>query len=152
MRLLAARSLRAHRKAWAAVFAAVVVTSALLGALALALGSVGLGHARVERYAAAPVVVAGDQEVRWTATPWGSEPTTVTAGLTERVRVPDAAVAVLRAVPGVREAVPDDTFVVREGRAGSADALAVRDGARSPPTRARTPGVPGRRPGSPRTG
>ncbi|AJF65869.1 hypothetical protein SVTN_17180 [Streptomyces vietnamensis] len=121
MRLLAARSLRVHRKAWAAVFAAVAVTSALLGALALALGSVGLGHARVERYAAAPVVVAGDQEVRWTVEPWGSEPRTETAGLTERVRVPDEAVDVLRAVPGVREAVPDDTFVVREAAAPGAD-------------------------------
>ncbi|MFF8380902.1 FtsX-like permease family protein [Streptomyces sp. NPDC015661] len=120
VRLLAARSLRAHRKAWAAVFAAVAVTAALLGALALALGSTGLGHARVERYAAAPVVVAGDHEVRWTVKPWGSEPSTETVGLTERVRVPEAAVAVLRAVPGVREAVPDDTFVVREPAGGAA--------------------------------
>ncbi|MFE5592422.1 FtsX-like permease family protein [Streptomyces sp. NPDC056549] len=124
VRLLAARSLRAHRTAWAAVFAAVAVTSALLGVLALALGSVALGHARVERYAAASVVVAGDQEVSWTATPWGSEPRTETAGLTERVRVPGAAVDVLRAVPGVREAVPDHTFVVREGGGGSTDARA----------------------------
>ncbi|MBB4982046.1 FtsX-like permease family protein [Streptomyces nymphaeiformis] len=114
VRLLAARSLRAHRTAWAAVFAAVAVTSALLGALALALGSAGLGHARVERYAAAPVVVAGDQEVRWTVEPWGSEPRTETVGLTERVRIPEAAVDVLRTVPGVREAVPDRTFRVRE--------------------------------------
>ncbi|MFF7440854.1 FtsX-like permease family protein [Streptomyces sp. NPDC008122] len=114
VRLLAARSLRAHRTAWAAVFAAVAVTSALLGALALALGSVGLGHARVERYAAAPVVVAGDQEVRWTVEPWGSEPRTETVGLTERVRIPEAAVDVLRTVPGVKEAVPDRTFRVRE--------------------------------------
>ncbi|MFJ5827765.1 FtsX-like permease family protein [Streptomyces sp. NPDC093089] len=117
--LLAGRSLRTHRKAWAAVFAAVAVTSALLGALALALGSAGLGHARVERFAAAPVVVAGDQEVRWRATPWGSEPTTVTAGLTERVRIPAATADVLRTVPGVRAAVPDDTFVVRERGAGA---------------------------------
>ncbi|MEU5220875.1 FtsX-like permease family protein [Streptomyces sp. NPDC020807] len=115
VRLLAARSLRTHRKAWAAVFAAVAVTSALLGALALALGSTALGHARVERYAAAPVVVAGDQEVESTVTPWGGEPQTASAGLTERVRIPAATVDVLRAVPGVREAVPDDTFVVREG-------------------------------------
>ncbi|MFG2899577.1 FtsX-like permease family protein [Streptomyces zaomyceticus] len=122
VRLLAARSLRSHRKAWAAVFAAVAVTTALLGALALAAGSAGLGHARVERYAAAAVVVAGDQEVRWTAKPWGSEPSTVTAGLTERVRVPSAAVDVVRAVPGVRAAVPDHTFVVRErGADGSPD-------------------------------
>ncbi|WP_370531918.1 FtsX-like permease family protein, partial [Streptomyces venezuelae] len=113
VRLLAVRSLRAHRKAWAAVFAAVVVTSTLLGALALAAGSAGLGHARVERYAAAPVVVAGDQQISWRAEPWGSEPTTVSAGLTERVRVPGAAVHVLRAVPGVRAAVPDHLFAVR---------------------------------------
>ncbi|CAM5500321.1 FtsX-like permease family protein [Streptomyces narbonensis] len=114
VRLLAARSLRTHRKAWAAVFAAVVVTSALLGALALAIGSTAVGHAHVERYAAAPVVVAGDQEISWTTDPWGSEPTTVSAGLTERVRIPAAAVDVLREVPGVRAAVPDDVFVVRE--------------------------------------
>ncbi|MEU3746989.1 MULTISPECIES: FtsX-like permease family protein [Streptomyces] len=120
VRLLAARSLRTHRKAWAAVFAAVVVTSALLGALALAIGSAGLGHARVERYAAAPVVVAGDQEISWTTDPWGSEPTTVSAGLTERVRIPAAAVDVLREVPGVRAAVPDVTFVVRESGTGAA--------------------------------
>ncbi|MFD3532384.1 FtsX-like permease family protein [Streptomyces sp. NPDC058664] len=112
--LLAARSLRAHRKAWTAVFAAVAVTSALLGTLALALGSAGLGHARVERYAAAAVVVAGDQEARWTTKPWGGEPTTGTVGLTERVRIPSEAVDVLRAVPGVLAAVPDPSFVVRE--------------------------------------
>ncbi|MFE1902740.1 FtsX-like permease family protein [Streptomyces gardneri] len=129
VRLLAARSLRTHRKAWAAVFAAVVVTSALLGALALAIGSAGLGHARVERYAAAPVVVAGDQEISWTTDPWGSEPTTVSAGLTERVRIPSAAVDVLREVPGVRAAVPDDTFVVREPGTGKTGAAAAGGGA-----------------------
>ncbi|WP_338495422.1 FtsX-like permease family protein [Streptomyces sp. SJL17-4] len=118
VRLLAVRSLRAHRKAWAAVFAAVTVTSALFGALALAAGSAGLGHARVERYAAAPVVVAGDQAVRWTTKPWGGETETQSAGLTERVRIPAATVDVVRAVPGVRAAVPDHTFVVRESGAG----------------------------------
>ncbi|MFE6713590.1 FtsX-like permease family protein [Streptomyces sp. NPDC057695] len=114
VRLLAVRSLRAHRKAWAAVFAAVAVTSALLGALALAAGSAALGHARVERYAAAAVVVAGDQEVRWTTKPWGSEPTTTVTALTERVRIPAVTVDVLRGVPGVRAAVPDRAFVVRD--------------------------------------
>ncbi|MET9672002.1 FtsX-like permease family protein [Streptomyces sp. NPDC006482] len=101
------------------MFAAVAVISALLGALALAIGSVGLGHARVERYAAAPVVVAGDQEISWTTDPWGSEPTTVSAGLTERVRIPSGAVDVLREVQGVRAAVADDTFVVREPGTGA---------------------------------
>ncbi|MGA5063320.1 FtsX-like permease family protein [Streptomyces exfoliatus] len=133
VRLLSARSLRTHRKAWTAVFAAVAVTSALLGALALALGSAGLGHARVEWYAAAPVVVAGDQEVRWTTTPWGGETTTEKVGLTERVRIPSAAVDVLRAVPGVRAAIPDLSFVVREpvaaGGAGAAPGAGAASGA-----------------------
>ncbi|MEU7293237.1 FtsX-like permease family protein [Streptomyces exfoliatus] len=115
------------------MFAAVAVTSALLGALALALGSAGLGHARVERYAAAPVVVAGDQEVRWTTTPWGGETTTEKAGLTERVRIPSTAVDVLRTVPGVRAAVPDVSFVVREpaaaGGPGAASGAGPASGA-----------------------
>ncbi|MFB7939035.1 FtsX-like permease family protein [Streptomyces sp. NPDC056049] len=128
VRLLAARSLRTHRRAWAAVFAAVAVVSALLGVLALALGSTALGHARVERYAAAAVVVSGDHEVTWTAEPWGGEPRTTTEGLTERVRIPEAAVAVVRAVPGVRAAVPDHTFVVRERGTGPQDAPAACTG------------------------
>ncbi|MGW6536803.1 FtsX-like permease family protein [Streptomyces sp. NPDC055011] len=128
VRLLAARSLRTHRRAWAAVFAAVAVTSALLGVLALALGSTALGHARVERYAGAAVVVSGDHEVTWTTKPWGSEPRTTTAGLTERVRIPEAAVAVVRAVPGVRAAVPDHTFVVREPGTGPEGAPRTRTG------------------------
>ncbi|WP_308439054.1 FtsX-like permease family protein, partial [Streptomyces longispororuber] len=113
--LLAARGARTHRGAWAAVLAALVLTSALLGAFALAVVSAGLGHARVERYAAAPVVVAGDQHTRYTAKPWGSDPETATAGLTERVRVPERALDVVRAVPGVRRAVADRVFPVGDG-------------------------------------
>ncbi|WP_030687469.1 ABC transporter permease [Streptomyces sp. NRRL B-1347] len=113
--LLAARAARTHRKAWAAVFAALVLTSALLGTFALAVASAGLGHARVERYAAADLVVAGDQHTRYTTKPWGSEPETATAGLTERVRVPERALDVVRAVPGVRNAVADRVFPVGAG-------------------------------------
>ncbi|MFI8368697.1 FtsX-like permease family protein [Streptomyces sp. NPDC085466] len=138
VRLLAARSLRTHRRAWAAVFAAVAVTSALLGALALALGSTALGHARVERYTGAAVVVAGDHEVSRTTDPWGGEPQTATAGLTERVRIPEAAVGVVRAVPGVRAAVPDHTFVVREraeeGERGGGERERVTDPEAGPRT------------------
>ncbi|MFI8325237.1 FtsX-like permease family protein [Streptomyces sp. NPDC085529] len=138
--LLAARSLRAHRRAWTAVFAAVALVSALLGALALTAGSLGLAHARVERYAAAPVVVTGDQEVRFTATPWGGEPQTASAGLTERVRVPAAAADALRAVPGVRAVVPDDVFRVREHTGRSWDAARL-GGHRL--TAGRAPAAPG---------
>ncbi|MGW2416787.1 FtsX-like permease family protein [Streptomyces tubercidicus] len=116
--LLASRAARTHRRAWAAVFAALAFTSLLLGALALALASAGLGHPRVARYAAAALVVAGDQNTRFTATPWGSEPRTAEAGLTERVRVPAAALGVVRRVPGVRAAVADEVFPAgRDGRA-----------------------------------
>lgn len=110
--LLAARAARTHRKAWAAVFAALVLTSALLGTFALAVASAAVGRAPVERYAAADLVVAGDQNTRYTAKPWGSEPETKTTGLTERVRVPEGALGVVRAVPGVEAAVADRLFPV----------------------------------------
>ncbi|MDJ1131403.1 FtsX-like permease family protein [Streptomyces iconiensis] len=112
VQLLAARSARYHRAAWSAVLAGLALTSLLLGALAMALVSTGLGHPRVEARAAAHVVVAGDQSTRFTATPWGSKPRTAHAALTERVRVPRAALRVVRGVAGVRAAVPDDTFPV----------------------------------------
>ncbi|MEV7276845.1 FtsX-like permease family protein [Streptomyces sp. NPDC093111] len=131
VRLLAARSLRTHRRAWAAVFAAVALVSLLLGSLALTAGSLGLAHARVDRYAAADVVVAADQNVRWTAKPWGSEPITVTAPLTERIRVPAAVAELLRGVEGVRAVVPDDGFVVRDPR-DVRDPRVVRDGQAGP--------------------
>ncbi|MFH8986507.1 FtsX-like permease family protein [Streptomyces sp. NPDC017940] len=129
--LLAARGARTHRKAWAAVFAALVLTSTLLGAFALAVTSAALGHARVERYAAADLVVAGDQNTRYTAKPWGSEPETATAGLTERVRVPERALDVVRGVPGVRAAVADRVFPV--GLAGTAATGRPWDAARLAP-------------------
>ncbi|WP_234314843.1 FtsX-like permease family protein [Streptomyces sp. NRRL F-5135] len=117
-RLLAARSARTHRKAWAAVFAALALTSLLLGSFGLALGSAVLGHARVERYAAADLVVAGNQNTAHTAKELGGT-TTVRAGLTERVRVPDAALDVVRNVPGVEAAVADRVFQVGVGGAAA---------------------------------
>ncbi|WP_405795657.1 ABC transporter permease [Streptomyces sp. NBC_01506] len=115
--LLAARGARTHRRAWAAVFAALTLCSLLLGALGLAVGSAALGHARVERYAQADAVVAGTQSTRYTAKPWGSEPQAVHAGLTERVRVPERALDVVRKVPGVREVIADVSFPVTVGGA-----------------------------------
>ncbi|MFE5846346.1 FtsX-like permease family protein [Streptomyces niveus] len=105
--LLAARGARTHRRAWAAVFAALALGSLLLGTLGLAAGSAALGHARVERYAGADAVVAGTQSTRYTTKPWGSEARTVRAGLTERVRVPARALDVVRQVPGVRAVIAD---------------------------------------------
>lgn len=121
---LAVRAARTHRKAWAAVFAALALTSLLLGSFGLALASAGLGHARVEWYAGADLVVAGDQNTRFTAKMWGGQPETATAGLTERVRVPEPVLETVRNVPGVRAAVADDVFQVGVESAGSSEGRA----------------------------
>ncbi|WP_432045938.1 FtsX-like permease family protein [Streptomyces asiaticus] len=115
--LLAARATRAHRKAWTAVFAALALTSLLLGAFGLTLVSAWSAQPRVERYAGADLVVAGDQTTRFSATSLG-ERETASAGLTERVRIPRTALSVVRGVPGVRTAVADTEF--RVGLAGRA--------------------------------
>lgn len=117
--LLATRSLRVHRRAWAAVFAAVAFTSLLLGPFALLLTSAGLGHPRVERYVGAQLVVAADQSTRHTDKPWGSDPETVRAALTERVQIPAQVRDVVQDVPGVRAAVADVSFPVRDHGATS---------------------------------
>ncbi|MEK8171571.1 FtsX-like permease family protein [Streptomyces sp. M19] len=114
--LLASRAARTHRKAWAAVIAALVLTSLLLGTFGLTLASAGLGHARVERYAAADLVVAGDQNTRFTTTSWPDGRQTARTALTARVRVPAAALDTVRRVPGVRTAVADEEFEVGVGR------------------------------------
>ncbi|WP_438493818.1 FtsX-like permease family protein, partial [Streptomyces asiaticus] len=115
--LLAARATRAHRKAWTAVFAALALTSLLLGAFGLTLVSAWSAQPRVERYAGADLVVAGDQTTRFSATSLG-ERETASAGLTERVRIPRTALSAVRGVPGVRTAVADTEF--RVGLAGRA--------------------------------
>ncbi|WP_327243709.1 ABC transporter permease [Streptomyces sp. NBC_01320] len=112
---LARRSLTAHRRAWAAVFAATAATAALIGAFALVLGSLLLAQPPVERYAGADAVVAGDQKVSYTAKPWGSEPRTTTAYLSERARLDRAVVAKAAAADGVATAVADDSVPLTLG-------------------------------------
>ncbi|MEU9041352.1 MULTISPECIES: ABC transporter permease [unclassified Kitasatospora] len=109
---LAVRAVRMHLKAWSAVFAALLLTSLLLGSFALATLSAFAGHARVERYAATVAVVGGNQTTTYEATPFASKPKSVTAALTERVRVPESAVARLAAVPGVAAAIPDSAVPI----------------------------------------
>ncbi|WP_405646338.1 FtsX-like permease family protein [Streptomyces uncialis] len=125
VRLLAHRSLRAHRTAWAAVFAAVLLTSTLLGATALTAGATALGHARVERYAAAEVVVAGDHTTRWRAEEFGGGTRRLSAALTERVRLPARTVGILREVDGVAAVTADHLAALRvTTTGGSADGTA----------------------------
>ncbi|MFD8629570.1 FtsX-like permease family protein [Streptomyces hygroscopicus] len=139
--LLAARATRAHRKAWAAVFAALTLTSLLLGAFGLTLASAWSAHPRVERYAGADLVVAGDQTTRFSAMSLGDRET-VSSGLTERVRIPRTALAVVREVPGVRTAVADVEFPV--GLAGRSATGRPWDAARLAPYPLRTGRAPQR--------
>ncbi|MFJ2671812.1 FtsX-like permease family protein [Streptomyces sp. NPDC087525] len=132
-RFLAGRSMRVHTRAWTAVFAALLLTSLVLSSFGLAVLSAALGHASVERYGAAAAVVAGDQETRFTAKPWGSKRQTQTAALTERVRVPRSVLPRIEAVPGVRAAIADDTFpVALTGADGSLVAGPDSDSGASP--------------------
>ncbi|MCX4531822.1 ABC transporter permease [Streptomyces sp. NBC_01669] len=112
---LARRSLTAHRRAWAAVFVATAATAALIGAFALVLGSLLLAQPPVERYAGADAVVAADQKVSYTAKPWGSEPRTTTAYVSERARLDRAVVARVAAADGVTKAVADDSVPLTLG-------------------------------------
>ncbi|MGW0958384.1 ABC transporter permease [Streptomyces gelaticus] len=112
---LARRSLKAHRRAWGAVFVATTAAAALIGAFALVVGSLLLAQPPVERYAEAGAVVVADQRVTYTAKPWGSEPQTATAYLPERVRLDRSVVARAAAAHGVAKAVADDSVPVTVG-------------------------------------
>ncbi|MFI6724825.1 ABC transporter permease [Streptomyces atratus] len=116
---LARRSLKTHRRAWAAVFAATTAAAALIGAFAFVLGSLLLAQPPVERHAGADAVVAADQKVTYTAKPWGSEPQTATTYLSERVRLDRSAVAKAAAADGVAKAVADDSVPVAVGGGSS---------------------------------
>ncbi|MFE7358625.1 FtsX-like permease family protein [Streptomyces sp. NPDC057543] len=127
---LARRSLKTHRRAWAAVFAATTAAAALIGAFAFVLGSLLLAQPPVERYAGADAVVAADQKVTYTAKPWGSEPKTATTYLPERVRLDRSAVQKAATADGVAKAVADDSVPVTvsggstgPGGAGAASAV-----------------------------
>ncbi|MET9661828.1 FtsX-like permease family protein, partial [Streptomyces sp. NPDC006510] len=112
---LARRSLKAHRRAWGAVFTATTAAAALIGAFALVVGSLLLARPPVEHYAGADAVVVADQRVTYTAKPWGSEPQTATTYLPERVRLDRAVVAKAAAAHGVAKAVADDSVPVTIG-------------------------------------
>ncbi|MFF9567158.1 FtsX-like permease family protein [Streptomyces sp. NPDC014685] len=122
---LARRSLRAHRRAWTAVFVATAAAAALIGAFALVLGSLLLARPPVERYAGADAVVAADQRVTYTAKPWGSEPRTVSTYLSERVRLDRSVVERVAAADGVAKAIADDSVPLAVAGGGTGGIPAV---------------------------
>lgn len=100
------------RGAFAGIFAALAFAAALVGACGVLLESALRAHAPVERYGAAEAVVTGPRSVEQAIKQLGSEPETQSRPLTEPARVPVAAAARLRGVPGVRDVVADRSFPV----------------------------------------
>ena len=100
---IALQGLRGRKGPFAGAFVALAVAAALVMACAT-LTEAGLRAApAVERYAGAPIVVAGHQQVAIDA---GTENADA-APLFERARVPAALAPRLAAVPGVRAAIAD---------------------------------------------
>ncbi|GAA3441932.1 ABC transporter permease [Planomonospora venezuelensis] len=116
---LAAATLRGRGASLAGVFAALLFASVLVTACGLLVESGLRAQAPPERYAAAPVVVAGRQ---WTSiTGRGADTvTTVSVRLTEPVTVPASLAGEIGKVPGVTRVVPELAFPValvgRDGR------------------------------------
>ncbi|TDC45686.1 FtsX-like permease family protein [Actinomadura sp. KC345] len=101
-----------NRGASAGIFVALAFAAALVGACGVLLESALRAHAPVERYGAAAAAVTGPQSVEHEVERLGEAPAEQSRPLAERSRVPVAAAAGLRAVPGVRDVVADVSFPV----------------------------------------
>ena len=99
-----------NKGASAGIFAALMFAAMVLGACGVLLESALRAHAPVDRYGATAAVVTGPLSVTHRVARLGDEPEEETLPLTGRPRVPVAAAAKLRAVPGVRSVVADVSF------------------------------------------
>ncbi|TMR01905.1 FtsX-like permease family protein, partial [Actinomadura soli] len=108
-----------NRGLFTGIFAALLFAATLVGACGVLLESALRAHAPVERFGGAAAVVTGPQSVERRMKRLGSEPEAESRRLAERARIPVAAAAKLRAVPGVRDVVADVSFpvVLSSGRA-----------------------------------
>ncbi|SEM62816.1 ABC transporter permease [Nonomuraea pusilla] len=118
MVLFALRTLRHRRAAFAGAFVALLCASALVCGCGMLLETGLRGGAAPERYAAAPVLVAGDRYVRETVDKGDGESKVKAKALTDRRWVPSSLAGRLAAVPGVGRVVTEVTFpAVAGGRA-----------------------------------
>ncbi|GAB3152263.1 ABC transporter permease [Microbispora hainanensis] len=113
---LALKTLRHRRAAFAGAFVALVCAAALVCACLMLLETGLRGGVAPERYAGAPLIVAGDQNVHETVTKSSGKVKTKAKPLSERVWIPEATAAKLRGLPGVSKVLTEVTFPVN-GRA-----------------------------------
>lgn len=108
----AIRTLR-HRKAgFAGAFVALLCAAALVTACGMLLETGLRGEVAPERYAGAPVIVAGDRFDRQTTRDEDGDVKTKAKPLSERRWIPASIAAELRGAPGVEKVVTEVTFPV----------------------------------------
>ncbi|RGA05911.1 ABC transporter permease [Microbispora triticiradicis] len=109
---LALKTLRHRGAAFAGAFVALVCAAALVCACLMLLETGLRGGVAPERYAGAPLIVAGDQNVHETVAASSGKVKTKAKPLSERVWIPEATAARLRGLPGVSEVLTEVTFPV----------------------------------------
>ncbi|NEE00119.1 ABC transporter permease [Phytoactinopolyspora halotolerans] len=122
---LALSTVRSRKGGFVGAFIALLFATVLVAACGILMETGIRAGIPPERYAGAPVVVAGDQQVRAS----GTEPADLEAAhLPERVHVDAALVDRIREVDGVRDAIGEVTFPARVVVAGSGEVLGGPEG------------------------
>lgn len=119
----ALRTVRARKGGFLGAFFALMCAAALITACGTLLETGLRGTIATERYAATPVVVSADQNVHQTTVKHKKGKTKVkhkAKPIAERAWLPDDLATELRKVPGVREVVPELTFLAEPLAPGGA--------------------------------
>ncbi|MFJ5264721.1 ABC transporter permease [Streptomyces sp. NPDC088387] len=119
---LARAAVRFKPASFAGTFVALMMSALIVSACGILLETGARASVPAQRYAQAPVVLAADQYARLVTGSGDSRSETANL-LPDTARVDTALVAKAVRVPGVRAAVPDLTFPVRQDAGGPADAL-----------------------------
>ncbi|MFK4267884.1 ABC transporter permease [Streptomyces milbemycinicus] len=109
---LALKTLRHRKAAFAGAFVTLLCAAALVTACGMLLETGLRGRVASERYAGAPVLVAGDQYVHQTIHKSNGKTKHKAKPITERAWIPASLAQRLRRSPGVREVVTEVTFPV----------------------------------------
>ncbi|WP_225832428.1 FtsX-like permease family protein [Streptomyces sp. NK08204] len=112
---LALKTLRHRKAAFAGAFVTLVCAAALVTACGMLLETGLRGRVAPERYAGAPVLVAGDQSVHRTVHKSGGKTKHKAKPLAERAWIPASLARTLHRTPGVRKVVTEVTFPVGTG-------------------------------------
>ncbi|MFI1012963.1 ABC transporter permease [Streptomyces sp. NPDC020965] len=113
---LARAAIRFKPSGFVGTFIALLLTAGIVAACGIMLESGLRAAAPPTRYADAPVVVAADQQIRFTSGS-GENRTTQYAEIPDRARLDAGLVAKAAAVPGAATAIGDVTFPVRTEKA-----------------------------------